>query len=107
MSEKPKYTPGPWIASGPLGKEQEARNKGWNRQDMPQWVSAEHTLHVYVAPCADGFVFKQNAANAALISAAPDMLVALEAAEASGAIGFGPLLDQVRAAIAKAKKEIL
>jgi hypothetical protein len=68
-----KHSPGPWVMSGPLGPKEKII-------DTSFWVSADTTLHLYVAPCADGFVFGENEANARLISAAPDLLSACQSA---------------------------
>ena len=56
------HTPGPWslmdISDG---------------EDEMFRISGESTLHLTVAPCADGYVPGQNEANAHLIAACPDL----------------------------------
>ena len=67
MKNESKHTQGPWTASGPLGPTMHS-----DPDNAPQWVTAKHTVHIWVAPCSDGFVRGQNIHNARLIAAAPD-----------------------------------
>lgn len=59
----------------------------WHLQKLPREddgeaayrITAESTLHLYITPCADGYVPGANEANARLIAAAPDLLAACRA----------------------------
>lgn len=104
MSEERKYTPGPWIEDDELG-----------------WVIPTDTRTQYGGAIAHAYGDneEQQAANARLIAAAPELLEALEDLDR---ILDGPLADSItgdvmaeagaytaltnaRAAIAKAKGE--
>lgn len=64
------HTPGPWKMTEILDDE----------GGPPVYrIEAATTLFLTVAPCSDGYVPGQNAANAYLIAAAPDLLAVCEA----------------------------
>ena len=99
------HTPGPWDMSNPMGKDHLEGREPWF------WVTARTTLHLRVSACADGYVVGENAANARLIAAAPELLAELrhlvrlmEPLERDGALNIPGLatLNAARAAIAKA-----
>ena len=66
------HSPGPWelteLACGNDGEVEPSFR-----------IEAESTLFLTVSPCADGFQFGQNEANARLIAASPDLLEACQA----------------------------
>lgn len=66
------HSPGPWelteLACGNDGEVEPSFR-----------IEAASTLFLTVSPCADGFQFGQNEANARLIAAAPDLLEAATA----------------------------
>lgn len=92
---KQQHTPGPWRIE----------DKERILSDCPE----------FRIMCSDGYIAgvdstrAENAANARLIAAAPELLEALEAiiasADAGNAAILNRLLDQARAAIAKARGE--
>jgi hypothetical protein len=99
-----KHTLGPWLVEPP--NEESPNRYAIVAATEPHWVVAETVPHILGDP---------GAANARLISAAPDMLAALE--ELAGAVGDAETADDgllagarigaawhaARAAIAKAK----
>lgn len=70
MSELNKFTPGPWLVTGSMTMYVEARIPGGLIQEVAACGPTE----------ADGGYGEQQSANALLISAAPDLLEALECA---------------------------
>lgn len=88
-----KFTPGPWFVTGHRTKYVEARL----RSGMIQEIAA-------VGPTdADDGYGEQQEANAALISAAPELLQALESLLEEVAGCYCTSEAQARAAIAKAR----
>jgi hypothetical protein len=71
------------------------------------YVGADTTLHLQVVACPDGYVIGENAANARLIAAAPDLLdVLLRAKDIIEALDGTStenekLVDDYRAVLAK------
>lgn len=89
-----KHTPGPWTQhKWPFGFDVVAGNSDQSR--------------VVASTCTSDFAGSEDAANARLIAAAPDLLQAL--VEASVALRFGHnslvALEKAQAAIAKAAGE--
>lgn len=66
------HSPGPWLLT-------ELPFNECGQQEPDFRVEAASTLFLTVSPCADGFQFGQNEANARLIAAAPTMEQALRA----------------------------
>ena len=95
MNTEQKHTPGPWF---------------WDDKDALPWTDYDKTDHMPYLINANGSIVMSgedirinNAANASLITAAPDLLAALKAIEGCNVwLPFG-LLAQTRAAIAKAE----
>lgn len=91
MSEQPKHTPGPWIAD----------------------VRSENCAFIEGPPTSYGECYFENAADARLIAAAPELLAALKRArEAVNAIvlsthsvSFTADLKAIEAAISKAETQ--
>ena len=96
------HTPGPWAMSRPMGTEHLRGAEPWF------WVSADRTLHLRVAACADGYVVGENEANARLIAAAPDgydaAILTIEHMEWSTEQGRAAY-EALRAFVAKARAE--
>jgi len=93
---KTKHSPGPWEMSGPMGTEHLRGQEPWF------YIYAEHTLHLRVVACSDGYIRGENEANARLIAAAPELLESLQAllAEYQGTETMNT--QKARDAIAKA-----
>jgi hypothetical protein len=73
-----KHTPGPWDLFD-LAPAINAGNMRKPHGDGTKFrITGSHTLLVELIGCSDGFVYGANEANARLISAAPELLEALE-----------------------------
>ena len=114
-----KHTPGPWIVHN-LSAAVKAGNVRPGADGTAFRITADRTLCIELRADSDGYVIGENAANARLIAAAPELLQALEtickhANEAWAALdhnyhevlagNLGDAVDQARAVIAKAKGE--
>lgn len=92
-----KHTPGPWFITGTMTKYVEARIGGGLIQEVASCGPTE----------ADNGYGEQQAANARLIAAAPDLLEALEILVELAGTGcnIDGTIAMAKAAIAKAKGE--
>lgn len=80
------HTPGPWIFTGNAGQVFTFNSRK-------------------IADCGNAGMSKENASNAMLISAAPDMFDALQAIVDAFGDQDSLLIDQCKAALSKAKGE--
>lgn len=101
MSNKPKFTPGPWSISG-VGP------KGSKRLIYAPNCTTVYPVATVELDHLDRFGSGDTDATAALIAAAPDMYRAFEQlleAHYSGEPYAGPSIDQIEKILAKARGE--
>lgn len=94
------HTPGPWVVWGVSSNDGEA--EVISNADGSKTIC--WTADTYSEDEDDGLVTNEDLANARLIAAAPEMLIALKmCAERLGEMDCGPEWEAARAAIAKAE----